>query len=149
MVQCIVVYKPLAVTVNLRFYKMISVSMLFLIFKSILVFQLSSFVTWSYSKTAPVNASMSPASMASTRMFTNLASRVEVKVVSRDPYLDRFRLAVTVSYVAKQCQQYTYEPKSAHIHTFIARAQRLARNQYSFTLYFVSADDREPFATCS
>ena len=78
---------------------MTSESIPFLIFRSILVFQLSSFVTWSNSKTAPVNASISPASMASTRMLTNLASLVEVKVVSSEPYLDRFRLAVTVSCV--------------------------------------------------
>ena len=75
-----------------------SSSMPFLTFSRMLVFQLSNFVTWSNSKTAPVNVSTSPPSTASARMLTNLASLVEGKVVSREPYFDRLRFAVTVSY---------------------------------------------------
>ena len=68
-----------------------------LILSKMFVFQLSSFVTWSYSNTAPVNISESPASRASMSTLTNFASRVEGNVVSREEYLDKFRLAVTVS----------------------------------------------------
>ena len=75
-----------------------SSSMPFLTFSRMLVFQLSNLVTWSNSKTAPVNVSTSPPSTASARMLTNLASLVEGKVVSREPYFDRLRFAVTVSY---------------------------------------------------
>lgn len=59
-----------------------------------LVFQLSNFVTWSYSTTAAVNSCWSPASKASIIAFRNLASRVDVKVVSSAEYLPIFRLAV-------------------------------------------------------
>ena len=54
----------------------------FLIFSKIEVFQLSSFIIWSYSTTAAVNASRSFASMASARNPRNLHSRVDEKVMS-------------------------------------------------------------------
>ena len=68
-----------------------------LIFSKMFVFQLSSFMTWSNSYTAAVNVSRSPASMASTRMLINFASRVDEKVVSREEYLVRLRFAVIES----------------------------------------------------
>ena len=55
-----------------------------LIFSKIEVFQLSSFITWSYSTTAAVNSSGSLFSKASIRMFRNLHSRVDVNVKSRE-----------------------------------------------------------------
>lgn len=66
----------------------------FLILSSMLVFQLSSFMIWSYSNTAPVNISTSPASSASIRIWMNFASRVEENVVSREEYFVRLRFAV-------------------------------------------------------
>lgn len=75
-----------------------SSSIPFLTFNNMLVFQLSNLVTWSNSKTAPVNVSTSPLSTASARMLTNLASLVDGKVVSREPYFDKLRFTVTVSY---------------------------------------------------
>ena len=53
-----------------------------LTFSNIAVFQLSNFMTWSYSTTALVNASWSPASIASMRKPKNLHSRVDENVVS-------------------------------------------------------------------
>ena len=56
--------------------------MLLLIFSKIVVFQLSSFMTWSYSTIALVKAAWSFASIASVRKPKNLHSRVDGNVVS-------------------------------------------------------------------
>lgn len=94
-----------------------------LIFNNMLVFQLSNLVTWSNSKTAAVNISRSPASMASTRMLMNLASRVDVKVVSREPYFVKFRFAVTVSYRIRESKIAPYRVKIVETDRHCKRAQ--------------------------
>lgn len=73
-----------------------------MIVSRIFVFQLSSFMIWSNSKTAPVNASTSPASTASISATMNLASRVEPKVTSCELYFWRLRCADTASWILKK-----------------------------------------------
>lgn len=92
-----------------------------LIFKRIPVFQLSNFVIWSNSTTAPVNISWSPCSKASMRRLTNLASRVDEKVVSWDEYLVMLRLAVTESWGASGIILGWWEDK-AYTHSKCAQA---------------------------
>jgi hypothetical protein len=58
--------------------------MYFLMRRRMSVFQLSSFVTWSYSTTCAVKASTSPSLTAFVIEVRNRASRVDGKVTSRE-----------------------------------------------------------------